>query len=187
MKFDPDKHHRRSIRLPGYDYSREGMYFVTICVLGKVCALGEIHDGAMMLNTLGCVVDDCWRWLAEQYPYVQLDEYVIMPNHLHGIIIIREGDDGTRRGASRSALVQTIPTQTTPTKRKPLGRLIGAFKTISTKHINHIYQTPGERFWQRNYYEHIVRTEERYQQIRQYIMTNPQSWADDTEYNSPNS
>jgi putative transposase len=170
-RYDSDKHHRRSIRLPGYDYSSAGAYFVTICVQGvrdvrEAPLLGEIVDSEMVLNTLGCVVDECWGWLANQYPYVKLDSYVIMPNHLHGIMIITD-DDG--RSGSRTA----------PTKHKPLGRLIGAFKTVSTKKINRVMQTPGATYWQRNYWEHIIRSERALNNIRTYIATNPANWHRD--------
>lgn len=139
--------------------------------------LGEILDGEMLLSTLGCVVDECWLWLQKQYAYVELDAYVVMPNHLHGIIFITqnaEGDsriDGSRAGGSRTA----------PTPSKTLGRLIGAFKTTSTKKINHIKQTPGVQLWQRNYYEHIIRNEADLNRIREYILYNPARWEQDTE------
>ncbi len=174
--YDSNIHHRRSIRLPDYDYKQSGVYYVTLCVAGRQCLLGEISDDAMVLNTLGCVVDECWLWLQNQYPYIELDAYVVMPNHLHGVIIIM--DDAGCRGGSRTA-----PTQ--GPEVKPLGRLIGAFKTTSTKRINKIRGTSAERFWQRNYYEHIVRNEADWNRIHQYIATNPQSWSQDSE--NPNS
>ena len=102
-KYNPKIHHRRSIRLPWYDYSEEGWYYVTLCVLGKKCILGKHADGQIQLYQYGQSMEDCWKWLAKQYPYVHLDEYVIMPNHLHGIIIIHT-DGSCRRGGSRTAL-----------------------------------------------------------------------------------
>ena len=92
MRFDPDKHHRRSIRLKGYDYSQAGAYFVTICTKDRGCLFGEIIDGEMVLNPFGEVVQACWDDLPRHYPHVELDAFVIMPNHLHGIIIIRRGE-----------------------------------------------------------------------------------------------
>jgi putative transposase len=168
MTYDPAKHHRRSIRLKGYDYAQPGAYFVTICVRERECALGDVVDGGMVLNDLGEIVCESWSWLAEQYPYVTLDEWVVMPNHLHGIIII-DDDDG--RGASRR----------TPTKRKPLGQLVGAFKTVSTKRINQIHDNAGTLFWQRGFYEHIVRNERELDAIRQYITDNPLKWELDRD------
>jgi REP element-mobilizing transposase RayT len=115
-------------------------------------------------------VEETWLWLADQYEFVHLDEYVIMPNHLHGIIVI--GD--TCRGASRSA-----PTRVA--KRKPLGRLVGAFKTVSTKRINEIRGTLGVPVWQRNYYERVIRNGEELNRVRQYIIDNPAHWEQDRE------
>jgi len=150
MTYDTNKHNRRSIRLMDYDYSQSGAYFVTICTRDRACVLGEISDGQLLLNELGEIVAETWRWLERHYEYVELDEWLVMPNHLHGIIMIR---DIPCKGASRSARTgggsRTAPTLT---PRKPLGRLIGSFKTVSTKRINEIRKSPGTAFWQRNYY-----------------------------------
>ena len=132
MKQDSGLHQRRSIRLPGYDYSQDGVYFVTICTQNRLCLFGDVVNVKMALNRAGRVVAESWQWLGEQYEHVELDEWVIMPNHLHGIIAISE-----RRGGSRTA-----PTG----QRKPLGRLIGAFKTVSTKHINKSRKSPGANY-----------------------------------------
>ncbi len=140
MKYDPDIHRRRSIRLKGYDYSQAGAYFVTICTQNRECLFGNIVDGEMTLNDVGWIVSDAWQWLERQYNHVELDEWVAMPNHFHGIIAIV---DQSRRGGSRTA-----PTMT----RKSIGRLIGAFKTVSTKRVNKMRGTPGAKLWQRNYY-----------------------------------
>ncbi|MBC7263734.1 MAG: transposase [Chloroflexi bacterium] len=164
MPYDPQKHHRRSIRLRDYDYSQAGAYFVTLCTRNRECLFGDVVDGEMRLNEFGAAVEESWKWLAEQYEYVALDEWVIMPNHVHGIIWIVD-DPG--RGSSRTA-----PTM----KRKPLGRLIGAFKTVSTKRINEMNGTPGAPVWQRNYYEHVIRSEAELNRIRRYIAANPWQW-----------
>ena len=170
MPYNPDKHHRRSIRLPGYDYRGDGMYFVTLCTHDRGQLFGNVTAGTPHLNQYGQIVADAWLWLAQQYPYVIIDAWVVMPNHFHGILVI--GDDD--RGGSRSA----------PT-RKPLGRLIGAFKTVSTKQINHLRDTSGTVVWQRNYYEHIIRNEDRLHEIRHYIETNPARWTEDSLYVAP--
>lgn len=169
MKFDPQKHHRHSIRLKGYDYSQSGVYFVTIVAWQREMLFGEIRDGEMVLNEFGKIIADTWKWLETQYEYVELGAWVVMPNHLHAILIIHEN----RRGDSRIA--------PTTTKRKPLGRLIGAFKTVSTKHINLLRNTEGQVVWQRNYYEHIIRNERGMDNITRYIESNPLNWADDDE------
>ena len=103
-QYDPDVHRRRSIRLPGYDYSRPGAYFVTIVAQDRLCLFGEVVDGEMRLNEAGGMVVEAWEWLATRHPYVELDSYVVMPNHLHGIIVLT--DEGGR-GGSRTALTRS--------------------------------------------------------------------------------
>lgn len=168
MKYDPVKHHRRSIRLKGYDYSQAGFYFVTICCYQRQRLFGEIVDGTMRLNQYGEIVAETYKWLSLRYSYVHLDKWIVMPNHFHGIIVLT---NKPRRGVSRNA-----PTQP---KRKPLGQLIGVFKTVSSKKINQIRNVPGIPVWQRNYYEHIIRNENALNNIRQYIINNPLSWHQD--------
>jgi len=180
-KYDPQKHHRRSIRLPGYDYSMAGVYFVTICTLNQTCLFGTVVDDEIVLNEYGRIVLQSWEWLRDQYPYVDLQEWVIMPNHLHGIIMINH-DDANCRGGSRTALIGMGDpglggSRTAPTK--PLGRIIGAFKTISTKHVNLARNQPGMPVWQRNYYEHIIRNDDAYNRIAEYIINNPKRWEED--------
>jgi putative transposase len=164
MAYDPKIDHRRSIRLRGYDYARPGWYFVTVCAQGKVHTFGEVVEGNMYRNTAGEIAATCWRLFETRYEHVKLDEWVVMPNHLHGIIRITEG-----RGGSRTA----------PTKS--LGRLIGAFKTASTNRVNAECNTPDIRLWQRDYFEHIIRNDRELEIIREYIRTNPQRWATDPE------
>jgi len=166
MSSEIDHPQRRSIRLKGYDYSSPGAYFVTVCEKKRRCMFGDVVDGEMRLSEYGRVVQECWEWLERRYQYVNLDQWVVMPNHIHGIIVILNNREVTSRGGSRTA----------PTKRKPLGRLIGAFKTISTKHINQLRGTPGVSLWQRNYYEHIIRDKSELDRIRHYIVDNPLKW-----------
>ena len=164
MIYAPELHRRRSIRLQSYDYARTGAYFLTICTQGRDSLFGDIVDGAMRLNEAGQVVVDSWNWMPSQYPYVRIDEWVLMPNHFHGIIVIA-ADDG--RGGSRTA-----PTG----KPKPLGQLVGAFKTVSTKRINRLRDTPGTPVWQRNYYERVLRNDDELTRARDYIANNPIKW-----------
>ena len=96
MPYDPAIHHRRSIRLPGYDYSQPGSYYVTLCTEGKEPLFGQIVEGEMHRNKWGDCVARCWKWLAQQYPYIDLDEWTVMPNHLHGIIVITGCRDASR-------------------------------------------------------------------------------------------
>ena len=170
MKYHPAIHNRHSIRIPGYDYSQQGSYFVTVCVQNKECLFGNVVDGKMVLNEFGYIISETWQWLATQYKYILLHEWIIMPNHLLGIIEFCVD----RWGGSRTA-----PTET---KCKPLGRIIGAFKTVSTKRINKIQNTPGRKLWQRNYYEHVVRDENDLNRIREYIINNPLNWRHDKYY-----
>jgi putative transposase len=167
MLINSKKYHRRSIRLPGYDYASNGAYCVTICTHNRECLLGKIATEHMELNVCGRIVADTWVWLEQQYGYVQLDEWIVMPNHFHGIIII-----DACRGGSRTA-------PTDKQKIKPLGQLVGAFKTVSTKHINKNNDTYGAILWQRNYYEHIIRDDDDLNRIQKYIINNPAKWAED--------
>jgi REP element-mobilizing transposase RayT len=175
MKYDPLKHHRRSIRLKGWDYAAPGAYFVTICAHQRQELFGEVVGGEMRLNEYGQIAAARWRWLADQYPYVRLDEWVIMPNHMHGVLMMVD-DEAAGRGGSRPA-----PTRPDAPKRKPLDQLIGAFKTVSAKHINQLRQTSGAPIWQRNYYEHIIRDERELTAIRRYIRNNPLKWSLDRD------
>jgi REP element-mobilizing transposase RayT len=165
MKFNPEIHHRRSIRLKGYDYSRNGAYFITMCSWERESIFGELIDGKMRLNDWGLIIDAIWCWVGKQYPYLELVDHVVMPNHLHGILLFDQYKGGLR---------------TAPTERiKPLGRILGAFKTRSTRLVNEFRQAPGTVIWQRNYYERIIRNETELDRISQYIISNPANWIDD--------
>ena len=185
MKYDPNIHHRRSIRLPGYDYSQAGSYFVTICAYRRQCIFGDIVDGQMRLNQYGEIVADTYQWLCQRYPYLYSDEWIIMPNHFHAIMVITDqpclDTDTPCRGVSRNAPTTNKQhhADAINKQRKPLGRLIGAFKTVSTKKINILRDAPGTPLWQRNYYEHIIRNPDAMNKIRQYIVNNPLSWEID--------
>jgi putative transposase len=183
MKYDPDKHHRRSLRLPGYDYSQPGAYFVTICADQRQCLFGDVVDGQMGLNQYGAIVAETYQWLCQHHPYLQTDEWIVMPNHFHAIMVITDkpnSDDSHGKGGSRTALTTNL--QNPIIKQKPLGRLIGAFKTVSTKKINILREAPGTTLWQRNYYEHIIRNQDAMDKIREYIVNNPLSWHLDQLY-----
>ncbi len=161
---------RRSIRLKDYDYSQAGAYFVTICTYNRDMLFGEIRNAKMVINQFGEIVTNSWLWLFERYDYIAPDYYIVMPNHFHGIIIMKD-----ESGDSRVA-----PTKI-PINRKPLGQLIGAFKTTSTKTINRYDKSHQGIIWQRNYYEHIIRGEKELSAVRKYILENPLSWEYDIE------
>jgi len=167
----------RSIRLPGYDYTRPGAYFVTICTHNREHLLGNVVDGSMRLSTWGQIVQEEWFRTADLRPYVRLetDEFVVMPNHIHGILWI-VGDAGEVIAQRRCAT--TKPGGVTPNNVTPgsLGAIIRAFKSAVTKRINRMRGTPGAPVWQRNYWEHIIRDERALQAIRRYIVNNPLRW-----------
>ncbi len=171
--YDPEIHHRRSIRVKGYDYSQAGAYFITMCVRERECLLGEVVDGKVQPSGIGAVVEACWRDLPRHYAHVDLGEFVIMPNHVHGIIILTS-DVGDNVGAGFKPA---------PTKRHGLTEVVRAFKTFSTRRINVLRETPGLQLWQRNYYERIIRDEAELGRISQYIVDNPARWLED-EYHA---
>jgi REP element-mobilizing transposase RayT len=185
MKYNPDKHCRRSIRLKGYDYSQAGIYFVTICTKNKKCLFGEIKNDKMILNQLGYIVQNEWIKTSEIRNNVTLDSFVIMPNHLHGIIII---NNDVRRGvlqyaptanAHAAGISQYAPTATFRSPSQTIGAIVRGFKSVATKRINEIRKTPGLPLWQRNYYEHIIRNENDLGKIQQYILINSAKWEFD--------
>jgi REP element-mobilizing transposase RayT len=166
-----EKRHRRLLRLPEYDYSQQGAYFITICIHRQEYLLGEIIEGEMQLSDHGKIVRDCWQDLPRHYSGIELDAFVIMPNHVHGVVVLvgaglpRPYDD-------------EIPSSP---KQPTLGQIIGYYKYQSTKAINVMRQMPGTKFWQRGYYEHIVRDEKSLSRIREYIVNNPLRWELDRE------
>src|SRR3989338_720152 len=171
--------HRRSIRLQGYDYSQAGAYFVTICTQGKECLFGGMENGAVALNEYGCVVRDEWLKAAEFRTEIGGGEFVVMPNHFHGIVIIAEPTVGA---IVRAIHESPLPNQSLRQQRRQmtLSKIIGRFKMLTAKRINEIHQLPGIPVWQRNYYEHVIRNEDDYRQIAEYIAGNPHRWAEDT-------
>ena len=183
MTFDPEKHHRRSIRLRNYDYSQPGAYFVTICTYQKQPWFGEIKNGQMYLNQLGKIVADEWLKTCKIRPNFQLDEWVIMPNHFHGIVIINDysGDDQSL-GARDAPL--DLGARDAPLQQKPnsLSSCIAGFKSAVTKRINLLRQNTDTPIWQRNYYESILRDEKYLAVVREYIINNPKNWPNDRDY-----
>ena len=163
---------RRSIRLPDYNYSIPGAYFVTICTVNKNCLFGEIKDGIAILNEIGNLVFKCWQKIPNHFSNAQLDEFIVMPNHLHGLIII-----GNFTG--EACLAPT--TNPTRSKKDTLGSIIGSFKSSVTKHAKNFWPLAKGSFWQRGYYEHIVRNDDELNHIREYIAANPIRWDFDRE------
>ncbi len=167
--------HRRPVRLRGFDYRQNGAYFVTICTQNRIPLFGEIIDGEMRLNAAGQIVQATWDNLPNHYPHIELDAWIIMPNHVHGIIVLVDPHDV-------GAGLKPAPTGTdTGNKRHPLSEIVRGLKTFSARRINAIRGIPGVPVWQRNYYEHIIRNEASLQHIRNYIIHNPAKWPDDPE------
>jgi len=201
MRYNPEKHHRHSIRLKGYDYTQAGAYFITICTHGRECLFGEVVDGEMRLNEHGRIVQDVWYDLPNHVSNVVLNGFVVMPNHVHGIVIIvNDGVVGAGSEPAPTAPAPTAPAPTAPaptapaptapaptapapttTKRHGLPEIIRQFKTFSARRINEHRGTTGTPVWQRNYYEHIIRDEASLNRIREYIVNNPLQWALDRE------
>jgi putative transposase len=191
-KFDPQKHHRRSIRLKNYDYSQEGAYYVTIVAWQREFLFGEISNKEMMLNKVGKIVEWEWLELPKRLRYVELGAYVVMPNHFHGILFIHENVGATRQGQTMSLSgadpLQTVTTEGidgSPLPRGPkpasLGAIIAQFKSHVTKRIWKFPEFKETPVWQRNYYEHIIRDEKDLQNKTDYIEANPLLWDEDDE------
>ncbi len=167
MPSDP-KPHRRSIRLPNYDYAQPGAYFVTLVTSGREPLFGHIDTTGMHLNANGDVATACWQDLVDHYPNLSLDEFVVMPNHVHGLLFLT---DPGRAGYKPA-----------PTERYALPEIVRGFKTFSARRVNELRGTQGIAVWQRNYYEHVVRDDAELDRVREYIRNNPAQWSLD-KYN----
>jgi putative transposase len=184
MRYDSQKHYRRSIRLKGYDYTQAGAYFITICTHERACLFGEGVDGELWLNDAGRIAERCWLDIPHHFPHTELDTFVVMPNHLHGIIWIVRDIVGNPVGA-KNFLPLRSPLRndaTHPVLRSPsntIGSVVRGFKIGITKWVRQ--NTDISAVWQRNYYEHIVRDDESLNRIRQYILDNPARWVMDRE------
>jgi len=194
MKFDPRIHHRRSIRLKGYDYRQAGGYFVTMVTQGRDALFGEVVNGEMILNDAGEMIVRWWLELPNKFPNVNVDIFVVMPNHFHGIIFItdatdvgddlrvvpdlRDDDGGEHAGSPQRA--------GSPRQNAPLSQMIQWFKTMTTnEYIRGVKQLGWKPFngkvWQRDYYEHIIRNPSAADRIARYIESNPARWNEDKE------
>lgn len=210
--FVPAARNRQSIRLRSYDYSRIGAYFVTLCTEERWCLLGAVTDGAMRLNDAGRMVEAVWHSLPNRFQAITIDAFVVMPNHIHGIIVISNDEDDRGgecrgdhkdrpygwRGASRGRGESCIrpsgrPDPASPPDARPhgtlpgtIGRIMQAFKSVTTHEyaigVRRYGWVPfAQRFWQRNYYDHIIRNEKELTRIREYIVNNPARWELDHE------
>lgn len=210
MPYNPTIHHRRSIRLKGYDYSQSGLYFVTICVQNRECLFGKTADGEMVLDNAGKMIEKWCAELPNKFSDIMLDEFVIMPNHFHAIIVntgIGGGDVGADLRVCPDDVNNVCPDESNKHNNNisgernvsgehnilgehagsPLHRVVQWFKTMTTneyirgvKTLN--WQPFNKKLWQRNYWEHIIRNDESYQRIANYIINNPAHWEDDKFY-----
>jgi REP element-mobilizing transposase RayT len=180
MYFGPN---RKLNRLKGFDYTTSGWYFLTICVKNRTEFFGEVKNEKMILNKFGKIIDQQVQWLLKNYAYVNLDEYVIMPNHIHMILIInpliKNGhaeivSDIVNVGNSRDCSLQV---RDRLGKTKSLSEIVGAFKTTSSK-IIHLNNLP-EFKWQKSFYDRIIRNEQSFRNIKKYIRENPRRWEQD--------
>lgn len=172
----PDQEHcrRRSLRLWGYDYSQAGAYFVTICTQSRQRRFGDIVDGEMRLNEAGRMVESVWEQLPARFPTFESDSFLVMPNHIHGILVlVGAGLALPVKGAASSA--------PTTTRSITLSDVVRVFKSMSAIDVNRFLSRSGQSLWQRSYYEHIVRNDTSLNRIREYIATNPLRWELDRE------
>lgn len=202
--YDSGIHHRRSIRAKGYDYSQDGAYFVTICAQNKQCLFGNIAKGEMELNESGKMVSDHWVSLKNRFPNIEIDEFVVMPNHFHGIIVIcsvgaglvpalpesgifpksQKGTDWQGGNTEADNAKMRAGTRPAPTNNNTVGDIIRVFKSLTMgeyiKNVKAGKFPPFEKMiWQRNYYEHIIRDDDDLDRIREYIINNPINWEID--------
>lgn len=188
--YNSGKHHRRSIRLQGYDYAQAGSYFITICTQNRACLFGAIVNGEMILNDAGLMVEKWFLELENKFPDIRCDEYIVMPNHFHGIITIVGADQrvcpviypNDNLGEHKNALGKHVVLG--EHVGSPLHRAVQWFKTMATnEYIRGVKNQRWPRFngklFQRNYYEHIIRNKRSYLRIAAYIRNNPANWKSD--------
>ncbi len=178
----PSDHHRQSIRAPGFDYRDGATYFVTVCTANREHLFGDIRNGVMGLSDIGCVVADELQKTPIIRPYVHIDTWIIMPNHVHLLLAVRASPRDAPTSPPRGMTIRLDAT-TRQFSAQSLGSIINHFKSACTKRINALYDFNGT-IWQRNYHEHIVRSQEESDRIRTYIRQNPANWPGD-EYRHP--
>jgi REP element-mobilizing transposase RayT len=192
-RYNPKIHNRRSIRLKGYDYSKAGLYFITICRQDRINRFGQVINGEMILNEFGLIAYNEWIKLADRFSNFELDVFQIMPNHIHGIIsLLPVGSglapdllyEGQPQGLPQPE-TQGLPQQLVQQGKSSISDIVGAYKSIVANGCLEIYKSRDEimgKFWQRNYYEHIIRNDLAYYNISEYIINNPLKWEEDRFY-----
>ena len=172
MTYDSQRHHRRSIRLPGYDYSQECVIFVTACTYQRENLFGEVVAGQMVMNDIGRTVLAAWQGLPLRFPSLTLDEFVVMPNHIHGILIFEDGQDTEEGADPKEGAASGAPT---------LAQVMRVFKSLAAVSGNRLLGRTEWPLWQRNFYEHIIRTEQVLEKARWYTSENPKRWERDKD------
>ncbi|MDX1992259.1 MAG: transposase [bacterium] len=184
------KPYRTSPRLKDYDYARNGAYFITICTQNRACLFGSVREGEMYLNPAGEMLGEWWRKLPEKFSTVETDALVIMPNHVHGILVLfEEPDTGAHVGAPLQEVDQPeehIPSESAVPTAASLSTIIQWFKSMTTNGYMHGVKEQGwprfaGKLWQRSYYDHIIRDEVDLKYIQRYILSNPARWEQDSE------
>lgn len=165
---------RKANRMTGFDYSSDNLYFVTSCVKNRICCFGTVINGQMQLNVYGVIADQQWAWLGDQYPYVILHAFVVMPNHIHGIIEI----DSSMANEVRTS--RDLSVRNGSMKIKSLSELMGAYKTTASKKIH--LAGYSEFAWHRSFHDHIIRDARAFHNIKSYIENNPANWKGDSFY-----
>lgn len=169
---------RKSPRLQGYDYAQEGAYFVTVCTHHRAHLFGEVVEAEMELNTLGCIAQTCWEAILAHFPHIELDAFVVMPNHVHGIVIIMG-----KPGGHVSDVSLPTPAAFGKPVKGALSSVMRSFKGAVTYQINQTLNTDKTPVWQGRFHEEIISSETALNNIRNYILTNPARWQED-ELNS---
>lgn len=168
--------HRKSIRLKNYDYSQMGAYFVTICTHNRACLFGNISDDAMNLNKLGEIANSNWQAIPNHFAHVSLDAFVVMPNHVHGILLFYFDNNSQKTVDSVLGI-----TERSGAKSGSLGAVVASYKSSVSKQINMILGQSAQSVWQRNYYERVIRNERELLAVRKYIEDNPLQWQLDAD------
>jgi putative transposase len=177
LKPDRGKTHRRSIRLKEYDYAQPGGYFVTIVTFQRECLFGKIIDAEMQLNDYGRVTQECWHAIPEHLTNVELGAYVIMPNHVHGIVLINGGSDDDAPDRRRTIYRAPTKEQFGKPVIGSIPTIVRTFKAAVTRRLGREYYIAN--IWQRNYYEHVIRNEDEWDRIHRYLESNPANWDSD--------
>jgi putative transposase len=177
MSYNPEHHHRQSVRKPGHDYRSPGLYFITICTKGRKDYFGKIEHGKMKLSPAGYIIRRAWRTTPRIRPYVALDAFTIMPNHIHGIIIIRHKNNGTNPVGIDGN--QSLQSHTYGPQSKNLFAIVRGFKSTTSKQINTLWGIERGTIWQSRFHDHVIRNTDGLDRIRWYIRNNPRMWKQD--------